>query len=48
MVHLALDPGLITLRVLHRFKLFPKVPELRKFELVLQKLVDDSAEMLKR
>jgi hypothetical protein len=48
LVHLAFDPGLITLRVLHRFNLFPKIPELRNFAFVLQTLADESAAMLRR
>jgi hypothetical protein len=48
LMNLAFDPGLITLRVLHRFNLFSKVPELRNFQFALQKLADESAAMLRR
>jgi hypothetical protein len=48
LLHLGFDPALITLKVLHKFGLFPKLPELRKFDFTLQKLADDSMGLLKR
>jgi hypothetical protein len=47
LVYLAFDPGLITLKVLHRFALFPRISELRNFEFNLHKLDSDSQALLR-
>jgi len=44
----AFDPGLITLRVLHRFALFAQIPELRKFEFKMSVLADEANDLLRK
>ena len=47
LVYLAFDPGLITLKVLHRFKIFCQIPELRRFDFALHQLAKGSLDLMK-
>jgi hypothetical protein len=45
--HLAFEPALITLVILHRFNIFPKLSELRNFPYMLEKLNRESRALLR-